>query len=256
MDSVQSVPTNQPPAKNFTATIKKQTNNNGSFSIKKILVLSGIVLAFMLFWNWLNSPMLVTVTGTGEVTVSAESATLSFIISSTDASPTNAISSTTSKTENFRDTLKNFGIAEEDIVESQIEVLPTSTDGTSLSYQATITMGAKTVHTESVTNLISTLYSNGAILVSQPIVSVEEQDVLEQQAIDEAMKDAKKQAGKIALKNWKIVKKIVAVAQASSGAASTTTSKADTLTQVENPEAAQSDVFKIVKAVSVTYKMW
>jgi len=52
------------------------------------------------------------------------------------------------------------------------------------------------------------------------------------------------------------VRKIVAVSQQTSGSTSTATSRADVITESTSQEAAANGVFKIVKAVSVSYKMW
>ena len=93
-------------------------------------------------------------------------------------------------------------------------------------------------------------------MVSQPVLSAGDQKKLEDEAFDQALKDAKTQAGKIASKNWKFIKKIIALTQQSSASIATATSKADTLTEANNQQTAQNGVFKIVKAVSVSYKMW
>ena len=211
----------------------------------------GLLLAFMVY-TWLNSPMLVTVTGTGEVSVPAENATLTFTVASSDAASANAVAAVGARAAAIRAMLIASGIAESDIVESQIRVVPASVLVAGASgYQAVITMGAKTVHVGDLPALISGLYTAGASLVSQPVLSVEAQDQLEQDAFDAAMKDAKSQASRIALKSLKPIRKIVNVTQASSPLTSTVTSKGET-----TAEATQADVFKIVKAVAVTYKMW
>lgn len=210
------------------------------------------VLLLLVIYTWISSPMVVTVTGTGEVTVPAESATISFSVSASDATPAGAIAAVRARVAAIRATLISSGIAESDITEAQIRVVPASaiTPGAT-GFQAVITMGAKTVRVTDTPTLVTNLYSSGASLVSQPIVSIDNKEVLEQEAFDAALKDARSQAGKIALTNWKLFRKIVAISQVTSPATSTVTSKGET-----TAEAAQSDVFKIVKAVSVSYKMW
>ena len=157
----------------------------------------------------------------------------------------------------MRDFLKSKGVADSDIAQSQITAVPAGmvTPGAG-GFQATVTMAAKTVHVSSISSLVSDLYTNGAVVVSQPVLSIENQDSLEQQAFDSALKDAKSQASSIGNRNWKFIRKIVSVSQVSSPSTSTSTTKADTLTGANSQIAATNGVFKIVKAVSVSYKMW
>lgn len=218
---------------------------------KFVFGILGIVILLVIY-TWISSPMVVTVTGTGEVAVPAESATISFSVAGSDATPTGAITVVKGRAGAIRTMLVGSGVAESDIAESQVRVVPASavTAGSG-GYQAVITMGAKTVHVSDTGTLIANLYSAGASLVSQPIVSVDNKDELEQEAFQAALKDAKRQAGGIALKNLKLIRKVIAVSQITSPSTSTVTSKSET-----TAEATQSDVFKIVKAVSVSYKMW
>jgi len=227
------------------------------WNFKKVLTSLAAIIFLILFWTWVSSPMLVTVTGTGEVSVPAKEATLSFSLSATDSSASGADSQVKGKIEAMKNLLKNSGISDEDIFTSQTQIVPAgAVVSGATGFQAVTYMSVKTVHVTSVSDLISNLYANGATVVSQPVLSAGDQKKLEDEAFDQAMKDAKTQAGKIALKNWKLVKKIVAVSQASSASTSTVTSKADVLTESQNQTVAQNGVFKIVKAVSVSYKMW
>ena len=228
-----------------------------SWGFKKILLVFGTLVFAMLLWTWLNSPMIVTVTGTGEVSVPATSATVSFSLTSTDASVQGAIVAVKGKAAAVRGMLKASGISEEDIIESQLTVVPASLIAQGASgFQAQVVMSAKTIHVTAISDLISNLYDQGVSVVSQPVLAVEKMDELEAKAMDQALKDAKSKASKIALKNWKLVKKMIALTQQSSASTATATSKADTLTEANDQQAAQNGVFKIVKTVSVSYKMW
>lgn len=228
-----------------------------SWNFKRILSVLAAAFLVILFWTWVSSPMVVTVTGTGEVSVPATSATVSFSISSQDASVQGAIAGVKSRAVAIKQMLKTSGIPEEDIIESQLTVVPASlvVQGAA-GFQAQMAMSAKTIHVTAISDLISNLYNQGVAVVSQPVLAVEKMDELEAKAMDEALKDAKTQAGKIAAKNLKLIKKIIALTQQSSASTATATSKADTLTEANNQQTAQNGVFKIVKAVSVSYKMW
>jgi uncharacterized protein YggE len=223
----------------------------------KYLILAAAVFLAAVFWTWISSPMIVTVTGSGEVSVPATNATVSYSLSSNDGSIQSAVTSVQAKADSMRDFLKSKGVADSDIAQSQITAVPAGmvTPGAG-GFQATVTMDAKTVHVSSISSLVSDLYTNGAVVVSQPVLSIENQDSLEQQAFDSALKDAKSQASSIGNRNWKFIRKIVSVSQVSSPSTSTSTTKADTLTGANSQIAATNGVFKIVKAVSVSYKMW
>ncbi|HET7099020.1 MAG TPA: SIMPL domain-containing protein [Patescibacteria group bacterium] len=224
---------------------------------KKLLLVFASIAAVMIFWVWVNNPMLVTVTGTGEVSVPATNATLSFTLSASDNSISSAVSSVQGKADTMRAYLISKGVAEGDIAQSQVTAIPAGlvTAGAS-GFQARISMAAKTTHVSSVGGLVADLYTNGALVVSQPVLSVENQDKLDQEALDKALKDASSQAFAMGLKKWKIIKKVVSISQVSSPTTSTSTTKADSVTENANTVAALNGVFKIVKAVSVSYKLW
>jgi uncharacterized protein YggE len=246
-------PANEP---RFTANYSSE-NPRFSGGLKKVLTYAIAFIVLLIVWVYASSPLVVAVTGSGEVSVPATNATVSFTLSSNDNSIGAAVASVQGKAISMRAFLQKSGVAEGDIAESQVTAVPAAliTAGAT-GFQATISMAAKTTHVSSVGNLVSDLYINGALVVTQPVLSVENQDKLDQTALDSAMKDAESQAAKIGNSNWKFIRKIISISQASSPATSTSTTKADTLTTANNSTAATNGVFKIVKAVSVSYKMW
>lgn len=219
-----------------------------TWSTKKFLVAFVFFVTLAITWQYINSPMIVTVTGTGEVSVPAANAIVSFSVSSNDSSIQNAIANANAKALTVRELLKSKGVAEGDIAQSQVVTAP--------GFTATITMAAKTNRVADVSTLVSDLYRNGVSVVSQPILSVDNQDKLEDEAFNLALMDAKNEAKKVSGANWKFVKKIIALTQSASSGTSTATTKADTLTEAGSVVAAENGVFKIVKTVSLTYKMW
>jgi uncharacterized protein YggE len=218
------------------------------FGWTKMVGLFAVGVLLMLCWMWISSPMIVTVTGTGEINVPATNATVTFALISGDPTPQGAITSVKAKAATMKQFLTASGIAEGDITTSQVTAVPaalTTAGGT--GYRASITMSAKTTNVANVANLVSSLYANGVDAVSQPVLSVENENSLDAQAYMSAMQDAGTKADRIALKNMKVVKKIVLVSNQSSGTTSTATSTS---------EATQNGVFKITESVSVSYKMW
>ncbi len=228
-----------------------------NWNTKKILLVVGSIVAATVFWVWVSSPMVVTVTGSGEVSVPATNATISLTLSSNDSSISSVVAAVQAKADSMRQYLISKGVSEGDIAQSQVTAVPAGlvTAGAA-GFQARISMAAKTTHVSDVSSLVADLYTNGALFVAQPVLSVENQDKLDQEAVDKAMKDARSQAFKLGLKNWKIFKKVVSVSQVSSPTTSTSTTKADSATENTNTVAALNGVFKIVKAVAVSYKMW
>lgn len=227
------------------------------WTLQKVLLVAGSIILAVLIWIYVSSPLVTSVTGVGEVSVPATNATVSFSVSANADSSQSAIAAVKSRAESLTNFLIGKGIAETDIAQGQVAAVPASltTPGAS-GFQASITMAAKTVHVSTVSDLVSDLYSNGASVVSQPVLSVENKDELEKTAYNDAVKDAKRQAGSLAFSNWKIFRKIISISQSTSGSTSTATTKADTLTGEGDPAALENGVFKIVKAVTVTYKMW
>ena len=62
-----------------------------NWNLKKIVYLLSAAVVLMIFWNWVSSPMIVTVTGKGEVNVPATNATVTFSLSATDTTSQAAI---------------------------------------------------------------------------------------------------------------------------------------------------------------------
>lgn len=220
---------------------------------KNPLFLGALLLILVVAAIYITSPLTVTVTGTGQASVPATNATVSFSVSANDTnSPQNAILNVNAKALAMRTYLKTKGVLDSDIAESQVTAVPSSlvTSGAT-GYQATISMAAKTTNVGDITSLVSGLYAQGAYVVGQPLLSVDNQNKVDNQAFDAAMTDAKSQAGRIGLSNLKFFRKVVAISQVTSPSTSTSSVKSDS-----TGADANNGVFKIVKAVSVTYKMW
>jgi len=246
------------PTPSFTANVHPIDNTpKMTWNYKKALLVAVAILIAIIVWTYIGNPMVVTVTGSGEASVPATNVTVSFTLSATDNSIAYAVSSVQGKADAMRTFLRTKGVAEGNIAQSQVTAVPAAlvTSGAT-GFQATVSMAAKSTNVANIAGLIADLYTNGALVVAQPVLSVENQDLLDQQAFNLAMTDAKTQAGKIGVSNWKFIRKIVSISQVTSPSTSTSTTKADTLTAAANSTAATNGVFKIVKAVSVSYKMW
>jgi len=214
--------------------------------VKKGLLVFLLVIFGAFIITWINSPMMVTVVGTGEVRVSATYATLSLTITGNGSNVTEAIKNVNTKAGNLKQLLISRGVGEVDLLESPLTVYPmTAVSAGATGFSASVSLSAKVYDESGVNDLVADLYNNGAAIVAQPVMATENQKDLEQKAFDAAMKDAQDQAEKISRKHLKLIRKIVNISQASSGTTATATSK-----------EAGTDSFKIAKAVQVSYKMW
>jgi len=217
-------------------------------------VISAVVV--LLVVAWYSNPLVVTVTGSGEVDAKPDTASVSFVVSQQAQNVNDAIGLVNSRQSQIKQALAGYGIAEADIVESQVDVIPPALLGTGqTNYSATITTSVNVADYTNAGSLMAFLYDNGVSYVSQPVLSVKDSSLLEDEAFNMALKDAKAKASKLALKNWKLLKKKVAVTQTASNPSTSVTTKTtetDQATQV----SATGDSFKVATLVSVTYKMW
>lgn len=235
---------------------KFSNTQGGSMGWLKVFV-AGVVL--MGLWQWVSSPLLVTVTGVGEIDMPVNNAIISLVLTANRPNPTEAITVVNTKALVMKDTLIDYGIGQEDLTSSQVSVTPVTTEA-GMQYQAVLAMGAKLTDYSRASDLIAVLYTNGADYISQPVMSVEDQKAAEAQATELALADAKRQVGEIGWKQIKLVRKMVGVTHSPTGASSTVTAsqvEAGVVSPDEPPVLpATTNSIKVRKAVSVSYKMW
>ena len=214
------------------------------------------VVVLMFVWFWINNPLIVTVTGSGEVSTMPDTVVVSFVVSSQNGNPQSAVSGAQAKVTLMKAILERYGL-DESLVQSQVTVLPPALTQIEGIYDASITVSAKVSDYSKAGELVAILYSNGADLVTQPILSADDTEQLEKEALNMAMDDANKQVNMVAMQNLKLFRKKVAVTQVTTPTTSSVTSKTapEGLTPEQGlPEA--NDTFKVAKVVSVVYKMW
>jgi uncharacterized protein YggE len=215
-------------------------------SQKKYLMIGLALIVTVVFGMWAFSPTEVVVTGVGRANVSATSATFNISLSSINQNSADALDDLRKKSANIKAVLAENYITADNVTETQITLTPAAAIVVNASgYQATTTLTAKTSNVAIVADTIVKMYGAGAAIVSQPIVVVENQEVLEQEAFKEALKNAKKSLGDT-VGPLRLIRKMVGIQQASSGNVATAT----------KTEGANQDVFEVVKAVSVTYRVW
>jgi uncharacterized protein YggE len=225
--------------------------NSAFFSWKKYMSYILMATLAIFVWQWVTNPMVIVVTGVGSISAPAESAVLTFSLVSSASNADEALSNVKNNAEKLKNTLKEIGIPESEIYESQIAVTPSES-----SFQGSVSMGLKTDKITMLDRVISILYSGGAVVVSQPVLTAKNVEDMDKKAYDMAIKDAKKKASEIALSNLKIFKKIVLIQESQAQGSSTVTTKADEATQITDNISPDTGLLKINKVVSVSYKMW
>lgn len=211
----------------------------------KIWLVGLAVIVSVVFGMWVFSPTKVVVTGTGKVSVPATSATFNVTVSSTSDSANGALTDLRIKVNAVKKTLSDISIGADNITETQVTLTPAAAVVTSAKgFQAMSTLTVKTANVVMASEIVVNMYASGATIVSQPVVSVEDQSKLEQQALNDALKDAKANLSETV--GFRPIRKIIGIEQASSGNVATTTKAA----------AEGSGEFEVVKAVSVTYRVW
>lgn len=225
------------------------------------LTLLNVVFAFVavvvagLLWHWATTPMVVSVSGTGRVSVPAEKAAFSVTVSVVDPDLTHAVTEVRQKVTTLRGLLENEGISSDWVSETQLQVMPVGAlVAGATGNQAVVTLLVETPYVNTVSQLVVFLYQNGATLVSQPVVVAENQQDLENQALQEALAKADQSAKMISRKKWKFFRRPISITQASSGQAATETKAG--LAMTETGELVPGgDTFEIVQAVSVVYEL-
>lgn len=227
------------------------------FPWKKYLGYALAVLLLIFAYSWIMSPLVITVTGVGEVSAPAENAVLTFSLSTNKENPNDAVAEVKSLVSNVKDSLKSFGVGDSDVYESQVAVVPAgAVVAGATGFQATVSMGLKVNSVSNLDSLTASLYGMGAQVVSQPQLSVEDSKKLESEAYALALKDAKSKANATALKNWKLIKKIVLIQESQTPVTTTVTKQAGEIDSVELNVDPNTGLIKFSKVLSVSYKLW
>ncbi len=228
-----------------------------SFSDKKFLM-ALFVIFLLAFAFWYFNPLVVTITGTSEVSAVPEKARISYLVTDVGATVGDAISKVGVKQNLLRSKILNsFNVSDSNITESQVSVIPPALSQNLNQYAASMAVDVKLNDYTQVSSFVSALYGEGASYVSQPVLLVENTKDLESQAYQLALKDADSKASAIGKKHLKFLKRRVAVSVAVSSPESVTTKREVMGTANEKQEAPiVSDSFKMTSVVTVTYKMW
>ncbi len=217
---------------------------------KKYLVgFFALVIGFFV-WRYISNPLVVNITGTGKVTVPASSARLSVSVVETGEDVNKVESAIKAKIAAVRLSMVTNGVNEKSLSQSQMQITPLSAvvSGTK-GYSAQVNIGGQVSDVSNLSVLVVKLYQSGASIVSQPIIEVENQQDLENQALKMAMSDADKNLKMVSRLKMKLFKKTISIQQASSGNTST-------VTKITETDGNTGTSMEIAKAVSVVYQLW
>lgn len=203
------------------------------------------LIVAVIFGMWVFSPTDVVVTGVGNVSVPATTATFNVTVSASNDSSGDSLKTLRAKVDAIKQKLASTGIGSENITETPVTLTPAAAIVASAKgYQALTTLTVKTSNVGVASDLVVSMYEGGATVVSQPVVSVQDQDKLEKQALREALGKAKQSLSDTV--GFRPIRKIIGIQQASSGNTATST----------KTTADNSGEFEVTKAVSVTYRVW
>ncbi len=209
----------------------------------------GVVFLFFIY-RYLSNPLLATVSGSGKVTVPASGARLSVSVVETGDDVSKVEQAIKAKAAAVRLSMVTNGVNEKSLTQTQMQVTPLSAVVSGAKgYSAQVNITGQIGDVSDLSGLVVKLYQSGASIVSQPVIEVENQQDLENQALKMALSDADKNLKIVSRLKRKIFKKVVSIQQASSGNASTATKI------TENNGSAGTSI-EVAKAVSVVYQLW
>jgi uncharacterized protein YggE len=218
---------------------------------KKYLVgFFGLIIGFFV-WRYVSNPLIITVTGSGKVTVPASMARLSVSVVETGDDATKVEQAIRAKIAGVRLSMVTNGVNDKSISQTQMQITPLSAVVSGAKgYSAQVNLVGQVTDVSNLSGLVVKLYQSGASIVSQPVIEVENQQDLENQALKMALADADKNLKMVSRLKMKLFKKTVSIQQASSGNAST----ASKVVEAEGGVSGTS--IEVAKAVSVVYWLW
>lgn len=225
---------------------------NTNSGMRKYVLGFLLVLVGFFVWRYISYPLVITVTGTGKVSVPATTARLTVNVVTTGDTVEVAVADANAKVAAVRLSMVTGNMNEKNITQSQMQVTPlAAVVSGAKGYSATVTLYGQTSEVTKVTDLVTKLYKAGASIVSQPVIEVSNQQELENTALKQALDEAKMNAKFVGRLNRKYLRsKVVSIQQASSGNLATATKTEAS----ENGQGTSS--FEVAKAVSVVYWMW
>lgn len=222
---------------------------------KKLIIIALIGVVLLIVNRLFADPAVITVVGTGKLQVvpAKVEMTVSRVDSSVD--PVVAVNQGENNTKILIDKSKSM-LSNPDIQRAFYQITPTIVGGDKL-YQVVNVFKLTSYEPVKTSELIKTLYTNGAITVNNISFLPDKQEDVTQEAREAALKDAREQAKKIAKAAGKRVGRIVTITDDLSEVSGTVSS------QEQGGDVASADFsaaaperIEVAKIVSVTYEIW
>lgn len=222
---------------------------------KKLIIVALIGAVLLLVNKLFTDPAVITVVGTGKLQVvpAKVEMTISRVDSSVD--PVVAVNQGENNTKVLIDKSKSM-LSNPDIQRAFYQITPTIVGGDKL-YQVVNVFKLTSYEPVKTSELIKTLYTNGAITINNISFLPDKQEDVTQEAREAALQDAREQAKKIAKAAGKRVGRIVTITDDLSEVSGTVSS------QEQGGDVASADFsaaaperIEVAKIVSVTYEIW
>ncbi len=222
---------------------------------KKLIIIALIGVVLLIVNRLFADPAVITVVGTGKLQVvpAKVEMTVSRVDSSVD--PVVAVNQGENNTKILIDKSKSM-LSNPDIQRAFYQITPTIVGGDKL-YQVVNVFKLTSYEPVKTSELIKSLYTNGAITVNNISFLPDKQEDVTQEAREAALKDAREQAKKIAKAAGKRVGRIVTITDDLSEVSGTVSS------QEQGGDVASADFsaaaperIEVAKIVSVTYEIW
>ena len=139
----------------------------------------------------------VTAPGTGKASAIPDLATMSFGVTSQSKDAKSALDQVSAKASKITDALKQAGIADKDIQTQDVSVYPQYDPNNARSitgYQASLSVSAKVRDIASLGKVITAATAAGADQISGPTFGISETSPYQDEAIQKAVADARRQA--------------------------------------------------------------
>lgn len=243
---------NQPP-------MQTPTQNRGIISAFKnlslykqflmiVICLTVIITAITILPRLLLQPSMLTVMGQGEIEFQPDKVTL--IVSRIDQSPvsTDAIESGERKSKALIELAKGVGGQDTQVKQSFYQIQPASNIQGGIDYQVVNVFSVTFSQPQKTSELIKTLYQNGATNISNVTFGSSQEEALVKQARAKAIEDGKERAGQIAKASGKRLGKLVSIGDDDQGANSS----------ISNTNGNQSNFQQVslTKTMTLTYEIW
>jgi uncharacterized protein YggE len=224
---------------------------------KTILLLAGVVLlAWFLLRPVLFKPTIITVIGTGKLEVAPAKVEMTVTRVDSSVDPVVAVNQGETNTKVLIDDSKVL-LGEPDIQRAFYQITPTVVGGDRL-YQVVNVFRLTSTDPGKTSELIKSLYTKGAITITNVNFLPTEQEDVTQEARRLALQDAREQAKLIAKAAGKRIGRIVTITDDLNQASGTISSK-ENMEPNSMPSdfvAAAPDKIEVSKVVSVTYEIW